>query len=514
MQMTELAKMTSGGPASPGSPVSPISPGTNVHRGFSTRLKWGLGGGIGLAAISLIAVALLWSRLVRERPQVFSDPAEAFKYGSIGTEKGTGFRIPLYLWQALPEVFPDLLPGPAQKGYDGYRAFGFLFEPGHPVPVGLTVRTVGQPMVGLNCALCHAGGLRTSTTDAPRVILGAPAHQLDLQAYFRFLWRAAADPRWNGRTLMAVIERDHPMDAIDRLLYRYLLIPKVKEKLIDFGRRMAWMDSRPDWGRGRIDPFNPVKFGILERPIDDTIGNADHAPVWNMGPRARGKKAMHWDGLASGDLREVVLSSALGASTMPKEIPVEALGRIESYIEKLDAPRYPFSIDQALANKGKALFDKDCARCHAADGALMGTVIPLSEVGTDRHRLDMWREPDANAYNGYAKKYPWGFSHFRNTGGYTAVPLDGIWMRAPYLHNGSVPSLVDLLEERRPPVFYRGSDLFDPTRVGFVSEEGNPARGPFKYDVSLPGNGNGGHLFGTRLSSAEKGQLVEYLKTL
>ena len=68
------------------------------------------------------------------------------------------------------------------------------------------------------------------------------------------------------------------------------------------------------------------------------------------------------------------------------------------------------------------------------------------------------------AYNAYGAGHAWKFSGFRTTGGYVSVPLEGLWLRAPYLHNGSVPSLVDLLEktDRRPKVFRRGYDVYDP----------------------------------------------------
>ena len=66
---------------------------------------------------------------------------------------------------------------------------------------------------------------------------------------------------------------------------------------------------------------------------------------------------------------------------------------------------------------------------------------------------------------------PWKFSHFRKTDGYANMPLDGVWLRAPYLHNGSVPTLRALLfPEERPAVFYRGYDVYDWQRVGFVAE--------------------------------------------
>jgi hypothetical protein len=76
--------------------------------------------------------------------------------------------------------------------------------------------------------------------------------------------------------------------------------------------------------------------------------------------------------------------------------------------------------------------------------------------------------------------------------------------------------LRDLLEppERRPTVFYRGYDVFDQRNVGFVSSVPEEhGRRFFRYDTSLPGNGNGGHLYGLTLSESDKGALIEYLKT-
>ena len=111
---------------------------------------------------------------------------------------------------------------------------------------------------------------------------------------------------------------------------------------------------------------------------------------------------------------------------------------------------------------------------------------------------------------------PYQLKRFRKTNGYANHPLDGIWARAPYLHNGAVPTLRDLLEppERRPAVFYRGYDVYDRERVGFVAtvaEEGG--RMFFRYDTSIPGNSNAGHTYGTALPDEDKQALVEYLKT-
>ena len=150
------------------------------------------------------------------------------------------------------------------------------------------------------------------------------------------------------------------------------------------------------------------------------------------------------------------------------------------------------------------------------------TVIAIDEIKTDRGRLDSYTTQLASnqylifsgiTYKGEDKR----FRNYRKTNGYVSAPLDGIWLRAPYLHNGSVPTMRDLLEksENRPTEFYRGYDVYDQDNMGFVStvaEENGDAF--FKFDTSLPGNGNSGHGYGTELSADEKEALIEYLKTL
>ena len=111
---------------------------------------------------------------------------------------------------------------------------------------------------------------------------------------------------------------------------------------------------------------------------------------------------------------------------------------------------------------------------------------------------------------------PWQFTHFRKTQGYANLPLDGLWLRAPYLHNGSVPTLADLLKSpaQRPTRFYRGHDVYDFERVGFVSESDDAVREGFLFETQQKGNSNQGHRYGTELSESDKRKLLEYLKVL
>jgi hypothetical protein len=119
--------------------------------------------------------------------------------------------------------------------------------------------------------------------------------------------------------------------------------------------------------------------------------------------------------------------------------------RLKNWLTELQPPKYPFAIDQTKVARGSEIFNQQCASCHAVGGARTGTVIPIDEVKTDRNRLDEWTQGAADAYNSGAGGYTFNTSHFRKTNGYATPPLDGIWLRAPYLHNGAVPTLTDLL---------------------------------------------------------------------
>ena len=461
-----------------------------------------------------------YNHFFREEPApYFASDEEHFLYGSIGTESEQG--VPYWIWLVLPRVFPEYLPRPG-----GYASLGLLGGDGHELPIGLSRVTVGFPRVGINCAMCHTASFRARASDPPTIYPAGPSHQTAEQQYLRFLIACGSDPRFTADTLMTEIAKNVRLSTVDALLYRTVIIPRTRTGLLELRDRNAWMQRNPDWGRGRIDPFNPVKFTTLKQPVDTTIGNSDMVPLWNL-KQHRGY-AYHWDGLNS-DLKEVVLSSAIGDGATTKWVDrdnrnwnytapraASSLRRIQNYIENVPSPKYPFAIDQPLAAAGAQVYAAQCASCHAPGGARTGTIIPAQEVGTDRHRLEMWTPASAAAYNAYGEGHDWKFSHFRSTNGYVSVPLDGVWLRAPYLHNGSVPNLAALLEtvEHRPTHFWRGYDVYDPARVGFITEGPAAQKAGTSIDTSQPGNSNAGHTYGTSLPADSKRALIEYLKTL
>src|SRR5687767_4213145 len=474
-----------------------------------------------VVVLGFAGALITYTRFFRDAaPPVFKSDEDHFLFGSIGTEANEG--VPYWIWLVLPRIFPDLLPRPG-----GYASLGIVSRGGADMPVGLSKVTVGFPRVGINCAFCHTASYRLRPDDPPVLVPGGPSHQTAPQGYFRFLFAAASDARFNASTILGEIAKNYRLPLMDRLLLRFAIIPGTRRAL----RRArdeqdVWMRKRPDWGPGRIDPFNPVKFRMLEQPVDATIGNSDMVPVWNI--RRREGWAYHWDGL-SPSLREVVISSALGdgasSAWADRDVAkwddadaasISSMERITNFMLSSSAPRFPLPVDTALAAQGSAIYQAQCAACHAPTGPRAGTIVPVDEVGTDRHRLDMWTKASAAAYNAYGEGHAWDFSAFRSTTGYVPPLHDGLWLRGPYLHNGSVPSLADLLAppDARPTRFWRGYDVVDPVRVGFVSTGPEAERAGALYDTSAPGNSNAGHTYGTTLPDGDKRALLEYLKTL
>lgn len=452
-----------------------------------------------------------WYKLFREVPQPeFEDEAERFKYGSLGSESDRG--IPYWVWLVLPRIFPDLLPGPG-----GYKSFGMVWEPGQELPAGFAKKTVGFPRVTNNCASCHTATFRVKEDATPEVVAAGPAHTSNVQSYLRFLFTVAEDPRFNSDVILAEIDLVYELSWLDKLLYRYAIIPFTKKALLEQRDQFAWMNREglPDWGPGRDDPMNLTKYFMTDLPLDDTVGSADFPSVWNMGIRKG--HPLNLDGVTP-SLRSVIIDSALGLGAPPGEPFLREMERLEKWLNSVPPPDYPFrsAVNKELAAAGKAVYDQHCFSCHSSGGERFGQIVDIDEIGTDRGRLDTWTQKAADKANEKVLSLGIKRDNMVKTNGYVSQPLDGVWLRAPYLHNGSVPNLRDLLEPegRRTQVFYRGYDVYDPVNVGFVTQGAAAEREGFLFDTSLRGNGNQGHTYGTNLSKRQTEALLEYLKTL
>jgi hypothetical protein len=487
--------------------------------------------GVGFVVLLIVGLWALVS-VSTDRPVTYDAVEDHFKYGSIGSEPGVsllnpvgGVLPPRAVFTSLPSICPEKLPG-------GYASLGFVIEPGHDLPIGIAQRhRIGIDHVGLNCAVCHTGTVRDTPASAPRIVLGMPAHQLDLQRFVEFVLDCSLDNRTTPETIKGVAKQNGvPISLFERMLLQFGLVDRLKLQTLALRNRIAPIlgNNVPRWGRGRVDTFNPYKaiqfnWRLDALPSNEIVGASDFPSLWNQKPREG--MHLHWDG-DNDSVDERNLSAALGAGVTPVTVDHAGIQRVRDWIWTLPPPAYPYPIDRTLAAHGAAVYAQACLACHAdhkfRDGTRdpaatqVGLVDDIDRIATDRHRLDSYTYVfAANQYALYPESQ-YRFTHFRKTRGYANQPLDGIWVRAPYLHNGSVPTLRDLLEPAaaRPRAFYRGYDVYDRERVGFVSDvKDEKGRAYFLYDTSVPGNGNGGHEYGTSLPTADKLAILEYLKT-
>ncbi|WP_437962039.1 hypothetical protein WME76_21875 [Sorangium sp. So ce119] len=484
------------------------------------------------------------------------DLAWCFRYGATGTEFGGG--VPYWIFRVMPKIFEEEFKG------GGYERFGFgdddsTYYTSRPVGRGLFLAdsTLHVPLlrtsfalkrVAINCSGCHRGEYLRADGEVAYVD-GMPNHTADLQGFKRFFSRAFLDERMTGERLIDEInaaldeEEAPPLTVREQLVYRVILA-ELKQR----GRAAvsAWMDLRADNGPGRIDPFNAVKFEVLGAPDDGTAAQIDFPSLWNQ--RAEVRPWHHVDGNTMSSMARN-RGSAIGVGAVALSLHKENVDAIGRWLERdLPAPEYPFTAPPPeRVARGRALFVAHCASCHGLYDRQTRTVAQVTgsrymarvDVGTDPERSKAFMKPAADALNAFGeRRHLWEKDAFRPVkaaGEYLAGPLDGIWARAPYLHNGSVPTLGDLLKPPAPPgeldaeeaqafrprQFYRGSRRFDEQNVGWLSTE--PMEGEralFLYrtvdanEDPIPGNSNAGHTYGTGLPPGDREALVDYLKTL
>ncbi|HEY6563547.1 MAG TPA: cytochrome c, partial [Pirellulaceae bacterium] len=260
-----------------------------------------------------------------------------------------------------------------------------------------------------------------------------------------------------------------------------------------------------------------------------THHDMDAPPWWHFGRKA----SIYIDGFAQKNVRglmQFMLVREYGPEKFREWEP--DFRDVYAYLESLRAPKYPFLIDDGLADQGRELFERTCAECHGTYGETPSYPerrVPLAELGTDPIRLTALTPRHRRSYHA---------SWFANYGaeaivedpdGYVAPPLDGIWASAPYLHNGSVPTLWHLLHPReRPEVWRRLGSAYDRQQLGLVVESVETDRPGAHgvtsslsrrdrrriFDTRVPGKSAAGHDFPDALSDDEKRAVLEYLKRL
>jgi mono/diheme cytochrome c family protein len=299
-------------------------------------------------------------------------------------------------------------------------------------------------------------------------------------------------------------------------------------------------------GAGRVDAFGAARNLLFPQYAMKMQSPVSFPFIWsvpdNIGRKPADFQWIHYDGNTNSILeRNIGQALGMGAVFDPKTyestLRTGNLHRLEVLTHKLQPPKWPADvlgpIEDAQARKGEQIFNAKCAGCH------QDKLFTQVQVGTDPNRANSFGQavggtpfPKAVApILGALKKRAFaddGISPaeqagmdaepvvWRATAQYLARPLNGVWATSPYLHNGSVPTLYDLLHpDQRPAKFAVGNREFDPVKIGYRSDV--DARGPnlWIYDTTQPGNSNIGHsgdAFGTTLPEDQKSALLEYLK--
>ncbi|MER3497157.1 MAG: hypothetical protein C4308_00230 [Chitinophagaceae bacterium] len=258
----------------------------------------------------------------------------------------------------------------------------------------------------------------------------------------------------------------------------------------------------------------------VEMNIPDEVIASD-VPAWWL---LKKKNAMFYNGFGRGDFGKFLMGSALLTirdTVHAKDIDSH-MPDVLAYLYSLAAPKYPLPVNESLASEGKIIFEKNCSGCHGTygpNGNYPNLLIPQSIIGTDSllNKSNYQYTDMINWYNQswFAKgDHPARLEPFN---GYIAPPLDGVWITAPYFHNGAVPTVEAVLNSELRPTYWTrnfSKTEYDYEKLGLKFTAVKTAGDKTIYNTTLPGYGNYGHTFGDHLTEKERKAVIEYLKTL
>jgi hypothetical protein len=486
-----------------------------------------------------------------------------FLHGSMSTEV-----VPEPVLRAFIKTYPDLFPR------QDLSHLGLIPDPDFGWPIGFSRKEVkhlgGLSAVGLNCAACHVAEIHSPKNTTPIRVLGVTSH-FDAEAFFgsvigatfrtadpanmkRFAsaYLAAVDPDAgeSTQTLLASewerqrekIETEIKADpfgskdvepgALHQIAPGTLVLD---DEILEHERDLAAFShsilklfhniraalhvpdqppekAPPASGPGRNDAFGLLSAGLFNAP--QPYAPVKFGLVWNVSNR----HWVHWDGNTRSPLgRNLLASLGLGAPLQGKhgELDFAQVKRQTDISEMIQPPRYPYQIDEPAAKRGAAHYTAKCVSCHG--GAESDKrLYSVAEVGTDPLRAELFTKEQAARFNKFLAELetsgyqPSKEEGLRSTGKYWAASMAGVWARSPYLHNGSVRTMQELLTPpaQRTKTFHRGSQDYDATQMGYADA------GSYVFDTSTRGSSNAGHDYGTALTTDQKRDLIEYLKTL
>jgi hypothetical protein len=480
--------------------------------------------------------------------------------------------IQMIMFRLFPVIFPDIW-GPPENEMAKIGLGPDPFEPNTVMPLGTgyhlskgftvpsTSKKVQVNYETLTCMGCHSGGVTAPDGKLTRLI-GAPN---PIGSYMGYINQTVNDPRYTAKNFVRALNREplgwvygNPaelkQERLERALYnapggaQYFLdelkfisnkaVTRINDAFLpytyDVPNPPAFIG--PDTIPGQIDVFS---FAAASLANPDVLTPAQMAAAMPPAPAPSdimkawtesNRPAFQWDNCVSNiSIRETAASLTF-VSGQPDAVNQSNLALSGSFTINLPSAPYLFDVDQNKARRGAVLFKHACQGCHAPGNA---NLMSPAETGTDPNRANVFT---TFLITGFIEELregclipscygPGGAELPDNdvlnaTYSYASIPLTGIWATAPYLHNGSVPTLYHLLTGDRPTKFYRGNTTYDQDKVGFTWEKVTSRRAVL-YDTAQDGHSNGGHTgplfngeFDWKKEPDKLKDILEYLKTL
>jgi hypothetical protein len=488
-------------------------------------------------------------------------------FGALSTDTLETNAVPWKLVAAalVLEKYPGE-PATVAHLHSVLTSYGFIFprsvvnwplgeQPAFPRPLGITsgivrrnLPTIAVEAANLGCASCH-GGATYDASGMPQmdVWLGLPNSSLDLDAYAEGVvgaLRAATKRR--DATFEAVWRLFPDMSSIEQQTLEKSVWPEIVERMENGEPGLTLRSGGPGRSNG-VEALKvqyhvaagaqPAAAAVSIPEIGDLSlrwsvlvdGVYTRAGDPRFQPRGRDEAAAP---ARTAEIIAFFTAPTMGMHPDKASAAVQPVAEVLQFLSGYESPKFPGTIDEAAASRGAVVYAR-CAECHGEyverNGRLTlrsfpNRLSPLEEIGTDRARLDAVNEPLIRA----VAESPWSrFIDARQTRGYVAPSLAGLWATAPYLHNGSVPTLSALMSPAsRPAKFLVGGHKLDFVKMGIAARPDAagvwvypadylPWSTPRLFDTSLPGHSNRGHEKEfDGLTDADKADLIEFLKQL
>ncbi len=448
-----------------------------------------------------------------------------------------GFTSPLQILN-----WPDTLPSPDLEG-----------------PLGLNIGTVKRSVppieitaANISCASCHSsvGYASDGNPDLTQAWLGMPNGSINFEAYPQAIFDGfkayGEDPR-----LMEAAEILFPrLTKTEKFTLEKIIKPaaikRIKELDSSLGRAVPFSGGYPGATNG-LDGLN-IRLGLQSpaqvpahsafNSIPNLEGHAYRTSFLNTGsyeiPNSVVNRTVTTAELT--DAHVEALGSIVAFFTVPSmgvDIDTAKANMVQAkkamaFAAGVETQPFPGVIDPELSGQGRDVFKTQCAACHGSyDEADQLAAYPnyVGEIGTDTFRMDLLNA--AETVDAVNESDMGKYIHAADAIGYSAPVLNGVWASAPYLHNGSVPTLDHFFNpDTRPDKFFVGGHRLSFSLIGIdgqMTDDGTwaypegyaPWANSVLFDTSKKGLSNKGHEIPfDKLTKSEKRALLEYLKTL